>query len=125
MNIIVKTTLEQAIEDLKMIANPDVKNFELNQLLSDDINIVLKEIERLTTELESANESITWWQNRFNAVEKDNERLNNIINELEKYIEESYKYNSKCLSTIFEARAFEDNKILDKLQELKGDGSNE
>ena len=47
MNIIVKTTLEQAIEDLKMIANPDVKNFELNQLLSDDINIVLKEIERL------------------------------------------------------------------------------
>ena len=56
---------------------------------------------------------------------KEIERLNNIINELEKYIEESYKYNSKCLSTIFEARAFEDNKILDKLQELKGDGSNE
>ena len=42
------------------------------------------------------------------------------LNELEKYIEESYEYNSKCLSTIFEARAFEDNKILDKLQELKG-----
>ena len=92
MNIIVKTTLEQAIEDLKMIANPSVKNFELNQLLSDDINIVLKETKR----------------------------LNNIINELEKYVEESYKYNSKCLSTIFEARAFEDNKILEKLQELKG-----
>ena len=52
--------------------------------------------------------------------DKEIERLNNIINELEKYIEESYKYNSKCLSTIFEARAFEDNKILDKLQELKG-----
>ena len=92
MNIIVKTTLEQAIEDLKMIANPSVKNFELNQLLSDDINIVLEETKR----------------------------LNNIINELEKYVEESYKYNSKCLSTIFEARAFEDNKILEKLQELKG-----
>ena len=54
-------------------------------------------------------------------AELEVERLNNIINELEKYIEESYKYNSKCLSTIFEARAFEDNKILDKLQELKGD----
>ena len=51
----------------------------------------------------------------------DINELNNIINELEKYIEESYKYNSKCLSTIFEARAFEDNKILDKLQELKGE----
>ena len=57
-----------------------------------------------------------------NYFESQNEieRLNNIINELEKYIEESYKYNSKCLSTIFEARAFEDNIILYKLQELKG-----
>jgi hypothetical protein len=55
------------------------------------------------------------------CLEKDKEieRLNNIINELEKYIEESYKYNSKCLSTMFEVRAVEDNKILDKIKELK------
>lgn len=53
------------------------------------------------------------------------ERLKNNWNQLENYIKESYKYNSKCLSTIFEARAFEDNKILEKLQELKGDESNE
>ena len=100
MNVIVKTTLEQAIEDLKMIASPDMKEFELNQLLSDDIEIVLNEVER----------------------------LNNIINELEKWClswKENDKYcylasndKDKCRYDIWE-------EVLDKLQELKGDGSNE
>ena len=70
--------------------------------------------------VEISEESLMWIDERYNRLREENKRLNNIINELEKYIEESYKYNSKCLSTIFEARAFEDNKILDKLQELKG-----
>ena len=66
-----------------------------------------KEIKRLTTELESVNKSITWWQNRFNAVERDNERLNNIINNIYikcKYLLENEKviinkktyYKQKC-----------------------------
>lgn len=32
-------------------------------------------ITNLQEELKSANESISWWQNRFNAVEKQNNRL--------------------------------------------------
>jgi hypothetical protein len=74
VNIIVKTTLEQAIEDLKMIASPDTKNFELNQLLSDDIEIVLNEIER----------------------------LNNIINDMKKFLKEySQDLEFRCYADYF------------------------
>ena len=77
MNIIVRTTLEQAIEDLKMLANPNVETFELNQLLSDDIEIVLKEIERLNKSLE---------EQRHFYLEKLQQK-ENIIKEVRKYIE--------------------------------------
>ena len=36
---------------------------------------LLDYITNLQEELKSANESISWWQNRFNAVEKENKRL--------------------------------------------------
>ena len=40
-----------------------------------DINKLLDYITNLQEELKSANESISWWSNRFKAVERDNERL--------------------------------------------------
>lgn len=40
-----------------------------------ELRILLDYITNLQEELKSANESITWWQNRFNAVEKQNNRL--------------------------------------------------
>lgn len=39
------------------------------------IPYLLNYITNLQKELKSANESISWWQNRFNAVEKQNNRL--------------------------------------------------
>lgn len=51
--------------------------------------------------------------------EKEIERLNNIINELEKYINEEYIYDELGM------KIFDASKLQDKLQELKGDGSNE
>lgn len=39
------------------------------------IPYLLDYITNLQEELKSANESISWWQNRFNAVEKQNNRL--------------------------------------------------
>ena len=48
------------------------------------------------------------------------ERLNNIINEIERFVKSCNEYNSKCNSTIYEARAFEDSVILHKIKELKG-----
>ena len=44
-----------------------------------------QENQELKEELVSANESITWWSNRFNVVTRDNEQLKNKIKELVKY----------------------------------------
>ena len=71
---------------------------------------------------------------KLDVLEEENKRLNNIINELEKYcIEEIEDYSKEIKSQYItdntrvqyegEKVCFED--ILGRLQELKGDGSNE
>ena len=57
---------------------------------------------------------------RFANIEmkKEIERLNNIINEIEKYINENYVYDEVGM------KIFDASKLQDKLQELKGDESN-
>ena len=52
-------------------------------------------------------------------LQKEIERLNNIINELEKYINENYVYDEVGMK-IFDASVLQD-----KLQELKGSDSDE
>ena len=47
--------------------------------------------------------------------EEEIERLNNIINELERYINEEYIYDELGM------KIFDASKLQDKLQELKGD----
>ena len=47
-------------------------------------------------------------------LEKENKRLNNIINELERYINEEYIYDELGM------KIFDASKLQDKLQELKG-----
>ena len=49
---------------------------------------------------------------------KEIERLNNIINELEKYINEEYIYDELGM------KIFDASELQDKLQELKGSDSN-
>ena len=49
---------------------------------------------------------------------KEKERLNNIINELEKYINEEYIYDELGM------KIFDASELQDKLQELKGSDSN-
>lgn len=40
-----------------------------------------QKVEQLKKELKEANDSISWWSNRFKAVERDNKQLENIIKE--------------------------------------------
>ena len=40
-------------------------------------------------EIKELNNSITWWTNRFNAVERDNRNLKNKIDKAIKYIKEN------------------------------------
>lgn len=60
----------------------------------------------------------------FMEKDKEIERLNNIINKLEKYLEEHSKIDYECNATIIHeqmACAF----VLNKLKELKESGNNE
>ena len=52
-------------------------------------------------------------------VVEEIEKLNNIINEIEKYINEEYDYDDIGM------KIFDASKIRDKLQELKGSNNNE
>lgn len=54
-----------------------------------------------------------------NKLDKEIERLNNIINELEKYIDDNYFYDDVGMK-IFDVSLLED-----KLKELKESGNNE
>ena len=55
-----------------------------------------RENDKLKEELKSANASITWWNNRYNALEKHNKKLNL---EAQKYFDllmDSENYKARC-----------------------------
>lgn len=82
-----------------------------------------EEIEILNTNLEVANEDLTRIAQLLDLeegctiydIEDKIERLNNIINELERYINEEYIYDELGM------KIFDVSKLQDKLQELKGE----
>lgn len=64
-----------------------------------EVKELQEEIERqskaqviLDDEIAEANESITWWQNRYNAVERDRKQLENNRDKAIKYLEEKADY---------------------------------
>lgn len=59
------------------------------------------------------------YMERLKEKDKEIERLNNIINELEKYINEEYIYDELGM------KMFDASTLQDKLQELKRGESNE
>lgn len=78
-----------------------------------DIPIVVEELEKANAEIERLNKIIE--KNKYSADELNEiERLNNIINELEKWIKENNlgKYRTE--------NVIDTDELLDKLQELKG-----
>ena len=52
-------------------------------------------IQVLKEELKSANESITWWQNRFNAIERDNKNYKSRCEKAISYIKENGCFNEE------------------------------
>lgn len=52
------------------------------------IEVKEQECDELTEDLTEANESIIWWTNRFNAIERDNKILQEKIDKAVKYIKE-------------------------------------
>lgn len=62
----------------------------------------------------SSREEVEKLQSRNKERKQEIERLNNIINELERYINEEYIYDELGM------KIFDVSKLQDKLQELKG-----
>ena len=103
--------------------------------------IELNRVRELHEELKSAKESITWWTNRFNAVEKENERLKELINqyeeehtttfeewkrdirafeELEKWLEEQENLYNKQKHPVYIFSSNTIRIIKNKIKELRG-----
>ena len=55
--------------------------------LAEELEKERKKNKELKADLKEANESITWWTNRFNAVERDNREIQNRIDKAVEYIE--------------------------------------
>ena len=90
----------------KIIMTKEDYDRNVEQLLYDKINAE-QEIERLNKARE-----IDIEYNKY--LQKEIIRLNNIINELEKYINEEYIYDELGM------KMFDASTLQDKLQELKG-----
>ena len=111
MNYLLKDFKEYLIENEEKYKNGlrDSIEYPLGYI---EVKEIVEEIERLTKRLEDS-------QLAFLQVNKENERLNNIINELEK---ESYlgmienQNNNDYAKGLYTAYKY----INDKLQELKG-----
>ena len=98
--------IKQAIDDL----------VNENELLQDKVYKQNEEIERLQKCYCERTDCAGRIKNsaKFPSIQEEIERLNNIINELERYINEEYIYDELGM------KIFDASKLQDKLQELKG-----
>ena len=94
--------IEQLEKELK---EEQKDNYKQSQLLIEK----QKMIEQLETDYKEANESVTWWQNRYNAIVKQNDdnhkkvvKLETIRDKAIEYVEEKgrLKYNPNELMDI-------------------------
>ena len=89
------------------ITNLQTIEQQYSAILSENAELENK-ITNLQEEIKSANESITWWSNRFNAVQEENKKLKNKLKEEKEKLQNSIKETNKKIS-----------KIDKKLKELK------
>lgn len=75
---------------------PDETKRKYKILHRDEVNLLLSYIEQLKNNYIEANDSITWWTNRFNAVERDNRNLKNNRDKAIEYI----KMHSNALGVL-------------------------
>ena len=84
------TNLQQKLEYYKNI-DPDKTIDKFRQKIN-------KEMFNLQEELKSSNESITWWQNRFNALQEENKNLKHKLEQM--YNDTKDTYNEICAEQV-------------------------
>lgn len=82
---------------------PDETKRKYKILHRDEVNLLSSYIEQLKNNYIEANENITWWTNRFNAVERDNRNLKNNRDKAIEYLEEKADYPISYYHCIREA----------------------
>lgn len=82
--------IKEILDNLKEWSVEGNLYFEINdekaKKLYNYITNLQQENKQLKEELKSANEEITWWSNRFNAVERDNRQLKEALKDIEELL---------------------------------------
>lgn len=79
-----------------------------------------KKIEQLETNYKEANESVIWWQNRYNAVERDKKQLENNRDKAIEYVESHFIFNDKT-GECYQTHTFDKDNVKKLYDILKGD----
>lgn len=107
---------EEIIKEIEHIANCELYDTIGVKYLRLNIEKLFEENKELKEELVSANESITWWNNRFNAVARDNKQLKDNWNKLKEYM---IKEQAKIVIENLDEDEFIYTDLLNKMQELE------
>ena len=85
------------------------------------IELLEKENKELKEELVSANESITWWNNRFNALTRDNKQLKEEKRKVRDYINK-HCVNEKISKEVgYKCYTMADTNELEKIMKILED----
>lgn len=66
-----------------------------NNLLVSYIKELQQKSQQLKTDLQEANDNATWWNNRFNAVSKENKLYKSVLDKIRECIEKDYSFVKK------------------------------
>lgn len=92
----------------------EVRLLLVNNLKPEDYMIITDNFHKLEKEIKKLNKELENLEKLNNANYQSFIEVNNIINELERYINEEYIYDELGM------KIFDASKLQDKLQELKG-----
>lgn len=99
------------------IANHDIQMANTNQELKSYVASILYDNDEKVKEIERLSKEVTKYDEILCERNNEVDRLNNIINELEKYCEENSKLDHGSYDRYGD--------VLDKLKELKGDNKDD
>lgn len=120
--------IEIILDRIKEIVDNEIIDYGEELSLS-ECKCLLNYITNLQQEIKEANDSVTWWTNRFNALQKENEDLEEIINikehQLATMIEKKTDYT---MTNILELKIMklqnEKEELLKKLEDISLDEAN-
>lgn len=111
-----KDEIKEILDKLQKVANCETASRNaLMEIKDKDYQLLLDYITNLQEEVKSANESITWWVNRFNALQEENKRLSIELNknmiERNNYLSRNEKaikmFNNETLNKYYYGMSYE------------------